>query len=149
MALLHFWKTNREIVLSQTVQQVVSNAGDGNLRDGGVASQEFREFLTLAPSEALFNYARQCLENPFTKSGCVLQDIVNEFGRRLDFDAEDGLYQGKRNAIGFDGIWRSQVRLKSSSKSRPPMHTPFASKLQMSTRWNWSRPARYPKPHPS
>jgi hypothetical protein len=52
MALLHFWKTNRDIVLSQTVQQVVSNAGDGNLRDGSVASQEFREFLKLAPSEA-------------------------------------------------------------------------------------------------
>ena len=80
MALLHFWKTNRDIVLSQTVQQVVSNAGDGNLRDGGAASQEFRAFLKLAPSEALFGYARQCLEDPFTKSGCVLQDIVNEFG---------------------------------------------------------------------
>ncbi len=108
MALLHFWKTNRDIVLSQTVQQVVSNAGDGNLRDGGGASQEFREFLKLAPSDSLFGYAHQCLESPFAKSGCVLQDIVNEFGRRLDFDAEDGLYQGKRNAIGFDGIWRSQ-----------------------------------------
>ena len=108
MALLHFWKTNRGIVLSRTVQQVVSNAGDGNLRDGSAASQEFREFLKLPPSEALFSYARQCLENPFPKSGCVLQDIVNEFGRRLDFDAEDGLYQGKRHTIGFDGIWRSR-----------------------------------------
>lgn len=108
MALLHFWKTNRDIVLSQTIQQVVSNAGDGNLRDGGAASREFRDFLKLAPSDSLFSYARQSLENPFVKSGCVLQDIVNEFGRRLDFDAEDGLYQGKRNAIGFDGIWRSQ-----------------------------------------
>jgi hypothetical protein len=107
MALLNFWKTNRDIVLSQTVQQIVSNAGDGNLRDGTAASKEFREFLTLAPSESLFTYARQCLETPFTKSGSVLQDIVNEFGRRLDFEVEDGLYQGKRNAIGFDGVWRS------------------------------------------
>lgn len=87
---------------------MVSNAGDGNLRDGGAASQEFREFLTLAPSESLFGYARQCLEDAFPKSGCVLQDIVNEFGRRLDFDVEDGLYQGRRNAIGFDGLWRSE-----------------------------------------
>jgi len=107
MALLHFWRTNRDIVLSQTVQQIVSNAGDGNLRDGGAASQEFRKFLKLAPSGALSDYARQCLEIPFTRSGCVLQDIVNEFGRRLDFEVEDRLYQGKRNAIGFDGIWRS------------------------------------------
>ena len=37
----------------------------------------------------------------------VLQDIVNELGRRLDFEAEDGLYQGKKTVVGFDGIWRS------------------------------------------
>ena len=90
MALLHFWTTNREIVLSQNIQQVVSNAGDGNLRDGGAASQEFRDFLKLPPSESLFGYARHCLENAFTKSGCVLQDVVNELGRRLDFEVENG-----------------------------------------------------------
>jgi len=39
----------------------------------------------------------------------VLQDIVNELGRRLDFDVENGLYQGKKTAVGFDGIWRSQT----------------------------------------
>ena len=107
MALLEFWKSNRETVISQTVQQVVTNAGDGNLRDGSPASQEFRAFLRLAPAESLFAYARFCLENTFPKSGSVLQDVVNELGRRLDFDVEDGLYQGRRNAIGFDGIWRS------------------------------------------
>ena len=105
MALLEFWKSNRETVLSQTVQQVVTNAGDGNLRDGSHASEEFREFLRLVPAEPLFAYARFCLENAFPKNGCVLQDVVNEFGRRLDFDVEDGLYQGRKNAIGFDGIW--------------------------------------------
>jgi len=107
MALLHFWKTNRDVVLTQTIHQVVSNAGDGNLRDGSDASREFRAFLRLAPRESLFAYARQCLENAFSKCGCVLQDVVNELDRRLDFDVEDGLYQGKQNAIGFDGIWRS------------------------------------------
>lgn len=35
-----------------------------------------------------------------------MQDIVNELGRRLDFEVENGLYQGRRNAVGFDGIWR-------------------------------------------
>lgn len=33
---------------------------------------------------------------------------MNEFGRRLDFEVENGLYQGKRRAIGFDGIWRAE-----------------------------------------
>ena len=36
----------------------------------------------------------------------MLQDIVNELGRRLDFDVDNGLYQGRKNAVGFDGIWR-------------------------------------------
>jgi hypothetical protein len=64
--------------------------------------------LAVAPSERLFAYGRHCLESPFERSGFVLQDIVNELGRRLDFDVENGLYWGKRNAIGFDGIWRSK-----------------------------------------
>src|SRR4029077_13072872 len=33
----------------------------------------------------------------------------NEFGRRLEFEVENGLYQGKRNAIGYDGIWRANA----------------------------------------
>ena len=53
-------------------------------------------------------YAQQCLEKSFTSSGLVLQDVVNELGRRLDFDVESGLYQGRVGAIGFDGIWRVQ-----------------------------------------
>jgi hypothetical protein len=106
MALLSFWKSNKDEVLKQTIEQVVSNAGDGNLRDQTECSIEFRHFLKVAPSEKLFGYARHCLENAFNKSGLVLQDIVNELGRRLDFDVEDGLYQGKKTAVGFDGIWR-------------------------------------------
>jgi hypothetical protein len=104
MALLHYWRSNREIVLGQTVLQVVSNAGDGNLRDGNTCSTEFREFLTLAPIDSLFSNARQCLETPFQKSGSVLQDMVNELGRRLVFEVENGFCQGRKNAIGFDGI---------------------------------------------
>ena len=106
MAILHYWRSNREVVLGQTIQQIVSNAGDGNLRDASEASHELREFLKLVPIDSLFAYARQCLDAPFQKSGPVLQDIVNELGRRLDFEVQNGLYQGRRNAIGFDGVWR-------------------------------------------
>src|SRR5579859_1804673 len=106
MALLSFWKSNKEEVLRQTIEQVVSNAGDGSLRDETECSNEFRGFLKVVPSEQLFGYARHCLETAFNKSGLVLQDIVNELGRRLDFEVEDGLYQGKKTVVGFDGIWR-------------------------------------------
>jgi hypothetical protein len=36
----------------------------------------------------------------------VLQDVVNELGKRLGCEVERGLYRGKQSAIGFDGIWR-------------------------------------------
>jgi len=90
-----------------TVEQVVSSAGNGILHDFSVCSDEFRKFLRLAPIERLFDYARHCLESSFNKSGLVLQDIVNEFGRRLEFEVDNGLYQGKSNAVGYDGIWRA------------------------------------------
>ena len=109
MPLLSIWSSNREAVLKMSIEQVVNNAGDGHLRDGNESSQEFRGYLRICPSESLFGYARHCLENSFDKSGIVLQDIVNELGRRLDFDVENGIYQGKKTAIGFDGIWRSET----------------------------------------
>lgn len=109
MPLLSIWSSNRDAVLKMTIEQVVNNAGDGHLRDGNESSQEFRGYLRICPSESLFGYARHCLENSFDKSGIVLQDIVNELGRRLDFDVENGIYQGKKTAIGFDGIWRSEA----------------------------------------
>jgi hypothetical protein len=108
MPLLSFWKNAKEEVLKLTIEQVVSNAGDGNLRDSAPCSIEFRQFLSVVPVERLFGYARHCLESSFNKSGLVLQDIVSEFGRRLDFEVENGLYQGRRNAVGFDGIWRAK-----------------------------------------
>ncbi len=37
----------------------------------------------------------------------VLQDLVNEIGRRLEYQVTNGRYQGVPNAIGFDGLWRS------------------------------------------
>jgi len=46
------------------------------------------------------------LSNAFPKGGQVLQDLVNELGRRLEYDVTNGRYQGTTNAVGFDGIWR-------------------------------------------
>lgn len=37
----------------------------------------------------------------------MLQDLVNELGRRLEYDVSNGHYQGTPTKIGFDGIWRS------------------------------------------
>jgi hypothetical protein len=106
MPLLSFWKNNRQEVLTLNIEQIVKSAGEGNLKDSSDCSQEVRHFLKACPSDSLFSYARHCMEKAFQDSGLVLQDIVNELGRRLDFDVENGLYRGKTMSVGFDGIWR-------------------------------------------
>jgi hypothetical protein len=55
--------------------------------------------------DSLGVYADYCLKNAFVKSGEVLQNIVNELGRRLEYKVTNGRYQGTPQAIGFDGIW--------------------------------------------
>lgn len=89
-----------------SIEQIVASAGDGRLRDDSVCSKELRAFLREAPSETLRVFAEYCLSNAFSKSGHVLQDVVNELGRRLDFEVTNGRYSGVTNAIGNDGLWR-------------------------------------------
>jgi len=92
---------------SLKVSQLVAIFGDGKLRDGNECGARFRAFLRTAPLGRLSDYVKTCLDSPFNDSGLALQDLINELGRRLDFEVEDGLYQGRTNAIGFDGLWRS------------------------------------------
>ena len=107
MPLLSLWKSNPEAVLQFNIEQVVATAGDGKLKDFSVCSQELHTYLTQVPSDKLGEYAEHCLVDSFNKSGLVLQDVVNELGRRLDYQVENGRYQGVVGGIGYDGIWTS------------------------------------------
>jgi len=107
MPLLSLWKSNPEAVLQFNIEQVVATAGDGKLKDFSVCSQELHTYLTQVPSDRLGEYAEHCLTDSFNKSGLVLQDVVNELGRRLDYQVENGRYQGVVGGIGYDGIWSS------------------------------------------
>lgn len=107
MPLLEIWNATRDSVLKMNLEAIVRIAGDGQLKDGSETSIEFRQFLTEVESEKLAEYATYCIENSFTSSGQVLQDVINEIGRRLGFKAENGRYQGVKNDIGYDGIWSS------------------------------------------
>ena len=107
MPLLEIWKATRDSVLKMNLEAIVRIAGDGQLKDGSETSIEFRQFLTEVESEKLAEFATYCIENSFTSSGQVLQDVINEIGRRLGFRAENGRYQGVKNDIGYDGIWSS------------------------------------------
>jgi hypothetical protein len=89
------------------VDQILALAGDGRLRDRSVASEEFRAYLKTASTEKLRRYTNETLAKTFPESGFVLQDLVNELGRRLGYVVENGRYRGVVNQIGHDGLWAS------------------------------------------
>jgi hypothetical protein len=107
MPLLSFWKSNPSAIDELSIEQVVATAGDGALKDGSTCSEELREYLSQVRSDKLAFYVEQCLSGSFSKSGLVLQDLVNELARRLDYKVINGRYQGTSNAVGFDGVWLS------------------------------------------
>ena len=108
MSLTSLWKSQKEEFTAKHIQAMVGLAGDGKLRDGSEASKEFREFLTNVPSSLLSRYATECLgDEKFSEASSALQDVINEVGRRLGFKVENGLYRGKVNEIGNDGLWHS------------------------------------------
>lgn len=107
MPLIALWKSDPFSVNEFTIEQVVAAAGNGELKDGSTCSQELRAFLSEVPAPKLATYIEHCLGNSFNRSGIVLQDLVNELGRRLDYNVENGRYQGITNAVGFDGLWQS------------------------------------------
>src|SRR5262245_5804856 len=106
MPLLSLVASSPEAVRQLTIEQVVATAGDGRLRDGTESQRELREYLRQVGVDALAAYADYCLGNAFSKGGQVLQDLVNELGRRLEYDVTNGRYQGTTHAVGFDGVWR-------------------------------------------
>jgi len=106
MPLVDLWKKDRKQLEPKKVEQIIGFAGEGRLKDDSEASRDFRDFLTVIPSDTIRAYATDCVESPFDDSGLALQDIVNEMGRRLGFTVEHGRYRGLKNVNGYDGLWR-------------------------------------------
>ena len=109
MPLLEIWRSNPDGIKAYAIRQVVAIAGDGRLRDQSECADELRTYSSRNNCGKLATYAAECLEGSFEDSGLVLQDVVNEIGRRLEFQVEHGRYRGKSGAIGFDGIWRTSA----------------------------------------
>ncbi|HEX8418639.1 MAG TPA: hypothetical protein VF638_01345 [Sphingomonas sp.] len=107
MPLISIFETAPESVAKFSIEQVVATAGDGALKDDSTCSAELREYLGKVGTVEIARYVDHCLSVPFQKNGMVLQDLVNELGRRLDYVATNGRYQGVQGKIGFDGLWRS------------------------------------------
>ena len=105
MALTEIWLNLREQFEGKTIEQIIVFSGNGLIRDNSEASQEFRDFIRHIPSNLLQRYAVQCLNQSFKDSGFVLQDIINEVGRRLGFNVTYGRYRGIAGKNGYDGLW--------------------------------------------
>lgn len=105
MALLDLWNADRQQITGKRIDQLIAFAGEGRLRDGNTTSEEFRTLLKAVSSDVIGQWLNECLENRFTDFGFVLQDTVNEVGRRLGFDVTHGVYRSHSNE-GYDGLWR-------------------------------------------
>jgi hypothetical protein len=140
-------ESNPEAVRQLTIEQLVATAGDGRLRDGTDSQHELRAFLQRVQVEELAPYADYCLRNSFPKSGQVLQDIVNELGRRLEYDVTNGRYQGTTNAVGFDGIWHDPaghwivVEVKTTDVYRLSLDTLTKYRSQLLEQGQLSQPS--------
>ncbi len=107
MGLIEIWTESPQQLEVKHIQQIIAFAGCGKLQDGNDASQELREFLAQVPSRFLRRYASECLTTKYEGSGLVLQDVINQVGKRLGFSVSDGRYRGIAGHIGFDGLWRT------------------------------------------
>lgn len=105
MALLDLWNADRGQITSKRIDQLIAFAGEGRLRDGNSTAEEFRSLLRAVSSDVIGEWLDQCLEERFPDFGFVLQDAINEIGRRLGFDVFNGVYRSHANE-GYDGLWQ-------------------------------------------
>lgn len=106
MSLIEHWQANKVEFETKKVRQFLGYAGDGSLKDGNVASLDFRGLLKQMPTSVLRTYSDECIVGGFKDSGLALQDIVNEVGHRLDFEVSNGKYRGSSAEPGHDGLWK-------------------------------------------
>ena len=105
MALLDLWNAEHQQITGKRIDQLIAFAGEGRLRDGNSTCKEFRTLLKAVSSDVIGRWLDECLDIRFTDFGFVLQDTVNEVGRRLGFDVVNGVYRSHSNE-GYDGMWR-------------------------------------------
>ena len=106
--LINAWNESQK-KFSMTMKQIVNIAGDESL-ESQEAVLEMRTFFGMIDLTTLDRLLQECYskdkKHKFDSRGFAFQDLVNEMGKRLGYKVENGLYRGKKNDIGFDGLWR-------------------------------------------
>ena len=130
----------------KTLPQIIAVAGDGNLRDDNETSREFRELLGHIHLPEIRNYAEQCWKlsaSDFAEGGRVLQDIVNEVGKRLGFKVKDGRYsRGTMDNPAYDGVWELPGKRVIVVESK--LNAAFGAELNRVARYRLSLIAQHP-----
>jgi hypothetical protein len=90
-----------------TLDRIVNLAGDWT--DESRASEQFREIIEdeQTTTEEIEAYLQEAIAGSEPYHNKALQDLVNNIGRRLGFEVEYGIYQGRSDTIGYDGHWIS------------------------------------------
>jgi hypothetical protein len=121
---VHCRKIFRGVQCNKRLDQLIAFAGNGKLTDGGSTCLELRELLSAAPTTLLDLLKEEALQLRYEGFGFVLQDLINEVGKRLGFTVQSGRYRGRSGEDGHDGVWRSRdghlllVETKTSSSHR-------------------------------
>ena len=108
--LISAWNESKQKPFLMSLKQVVSIAGDGSL-ENDESVRELREFFGAIDLDTMERLLGECYSkdkrDKFDTRGFAFQDLINEMGTRLGYHVEHGLYRGKKNEVGFDGLWKA------------------------------------------
>ncbi len=105
-----FFDEHPDLCKTMKLKQIAAFAGDGNMLHKAT-HEDLREFLTKIDLEMFQSFINDALstekEDKFDDRGFVLQELVNEMGRRLGYTVTHGAFKGKKGDNGFDGLWKA------------------------------------------
>ena len=96
---------------TMSLKQVVNIAGDGTLENEDSIG-ELRQFFSMIDLQTMERLLGECYHKDkkykFDTRGFAFQDLINEMGHRLGYEIVHGLYRGRKNEVGFDGLWKGK-----------------------------------------
>lgn len=105
------WDNDSASLNDMKLKQIIVLAGDGILNHKNTY-EELRLFFTKISASMIYKFMKECIsdekDDKFDGRGFVLQDLINEVGRRFGYEIIHGLYKGKRGDNGFDGLWKNK-----------------------------------------
>ncbi len=121
----------------------IINIANGNTEE---RCKELREFLQKNEKndELLAKFVKETINSTIKYeneeiSGFILQELINEIGRRLEFKVEYGVYRGskKPDIIGYDGVWTTEdgysfiIESKKTDTYTFQLETPYKYREQL------------------